>query len=181
LSDAIAAGDRIRAVIRNTGMNQDGKTQGISMPNGTAQEELMRSVYESAGLDVRDTGYVEAHGTGTKVGDPIEATALHNVFGHGRNPKDPLYVGSVKTNIGHLEGVSGIISVIKTALMLEKGFILPNYNFNKPNDAIPIVEWNIKVCKLNDLYLNPLAKTFFASGPQKPDSMAAEETFRKCQ
>jgi 3-oxoacyl-(acyl-carrier-protein) synthase len=128
-------------------MNQDGKTQGISMPNGTAQAELIRSVYESAGLDVRDTGYVEAHGTGTKVGDPIEAAALYSVFGEGRSARDPLYVGSVKSNIGHTEGTSGIMSVIKTALMLEKGFILPNINFDKPNEAIPLAEWNMKVCK----------------------------------
>jgi hypothetical protein len=132
-------------------MNQDGKTQGISMPNGTAQAELIRSVYESAGLDVRDTGYVEAHGTGTKVGDPIEAAALYSVFGQGRSPKDPLYIGSVKSNIGHTEGTSGIMSVIKTALMLEKGFILPNINFDKPNEAIPLTQWNMKVCSTNIL------------------------------
>ncbi|KAI9737711.1 MAG: hypothetical protein M1818_005715 [Claussenomyces sp. TS43310] len=147
LDDAIEAGDRIRAIIRNTGMNQDGRTQGISMPNGAAQAELIRSVYESAGLDVKDTGYVEAHGTGTKVGDPIEAAALNSVFGAGRSPKDPLFIGSVKSNIGHAEGASGIISVIKTALMLEKGFILPNINFTKPNEAIPLSQWNMKVPK----------------------------------
>ena len=145
LHDAIADGDRIRAVIRNTGMNQDGRTQGISMPNGNAQAELIRSVYDSAGLDVNDTGYVEAHGTGTKVGDPIEAAALHSVFGQGRSPKDPLYIGSIKSNIGHAEGSSGIMAVIKTALMLEKGFILPNINFKKANAAIPLTEWNMKV------------------------------------
>lgn len=126
-------------------MNQDGRTQGISMPNGNAQAELIRSVYDSAGLDVNDTGYVEAHGTGTKVGDPIEAAALHSVFGQGRSPKDPLYIGSIKSNIGHAEGSSGIMAVIKTALMLEKGFILPNINFKKANTAIPLTEWNMKV------------------------------------
>ncbi|KAK3315828.1 putative polyketide synthase [Apodospora peruviana] len=147
LDDAIRDGDRIRAVIRSTGMNQDGRTQGISMPNGAAQAELIRSVYESAGLDVNDTGYVEAHGTGTKVGDPIEAAALHSVFGPGRSPKDPLYIGSVKSNVGHAEGSSGIVAVIKTALMLEKGFILPNTNYKRPNDAIPLAEWNMKVPK----------------------------------
>ncbi|KAK6067118.1 polyketide synthase [Seiridium cupressi] len=144
LDDAIADGDRIRAVIRSTG---NGRTQGISMPNGAAQAELIRSVYESAGLDVNDTGYVEAHGTGTKVGDPIEATALNSVFGKGRSIKDPLYIGSIKSNIGHAEGSSGIVAVIKTALMLEKGFILPNINFKKPNEAIPLAEWNMKVPK----------------------------------
>ncbi|KAG9258509.1 polyketide synthase [Emericellopsis atlantica] len=147
LDDAIRDGDRIRAVIRNSGMNQDGRTQGLSMPNGAAQAELIRSVYDSAGLDPRETGYVEAHGTGTKVGDPIEASALHSVFGEGRTPKEPLYVGSVKSNVGHAEGSSGILAVIKTAMMLEKGFILPNIHFKKANEAIPLAEWNIKVPK----------------------------------
>lgn len=145
LKDAVAAGDKIRAVIRNTGMNQDGRTQGLSMPNGSAQAELIRSVYESAGLDPRDTGYVEAHGTGTKVGDPIETKALHSIFGEGRSAKEPLFIGSIKSNIGHAEGSSGILAVIKTALMLEKGFILPNINFKKANEAIPLAEWNMKV------------------------------------
>lgn len=152
LDDAIADGDRIRAVIRNTGMNQDGRTQGISMPNGAAQAELIRSVYDSAGLDPAETGYVEAHGTGTKVGDPIEASALHSVFGEGRSAKEPLYVGSIKSNVGHAEGSSGILAIIKTALMLEKGFILPNINFKKPNEAIPLGEWGMKVCMPSLLY-----------------------------
>lgn len=96
LADAIKAGDSIRAVIRGTGINQDGKTKGITMPNGDAQTALMKSVYEKAGLDPSETGYIEAHGTGTKVGDPIEATALHSVFGEGRTKKQPLFIGSVK-------------------------------------------------------------------------------------
>ncbi|RDL31344.1 Uncharacterized protein BP5553_09553 [Venustampulla echinocandica] len=145
LSDAVENGDKIRAVIRNTGMNQDGRTQGITMPNGSAQEELIRSVYDSAGLDINDTGYVEAHGTGTKVGDPIEAGALYSVFGQDRSPLQPLFVGSVKSNIGHTEGASGVISVIKAALMLEKGFILPSINFETPNKEIPLSKWNMKV------------------------------------
>lgn len=145
LDAALADGDRIRAVICNTGMNQDGRTQGLSMPSGEAQADLIRAVYDSAGLDVRDTGYVEAHGTGTKVGDPIEAAALHSVFGEGRGPKDPLFVGSIKSNVGHAEGSSGILAIIKTALMLEKGFILPNIHFKKANEAIPLAEWHMKV------------------------------------
>lgn len=91
------------------------------------------------------TGYVEAHGTGTKVGDPIEAKALQKVFGNGRTKRTPLYIGSVKSNIGHLENASGIISIIKACLMLEKGFILPNVNFEKANAAIPLGEWHMKV------------------------------------
>ena len=122
----------------------------------------MRSVYETAGINPKDTGYVEAHGTGTKVGDPIEASALHNVFSEDRSARKPLFIGSVKSNIGHLEGASGecipslsvkqssllnpgIASVIKATLMLERGFILPNYDFKKPNENIPFDKWHLKV------------------------------------
>lgn len=82
---------------------------------------------------------------GTKVGDPIEATALYNVLGKGRPDKKPLYIGSVKSNIGHCEGASGVISVIKAAMMLEKGFILPNINFENANPNIALEKWNMKV------------------------------------
>lgn len=125
------------------------------MPNGEAQVALIKSVYEKSGLSPSDTGYVEAHGTGTKVGDPIEAAALRQVFQRGRTAKQPLLIGSVKSNIGHLEGASGIVSVIKTAMMLEKGFILPNCNFEKPNPNIPFAEWNLKVshwCELSFIH-----------------------------
>ncbi|KAK0707635.1 polyketide synthase [Lasiosphaeris hirsuta] len=145
LDQAIRDNDPIRAVIAGTGLNQDGKTPGITMPNGTAQEDLMRQVYSQAGLDPKDCGFVEAHGTGTRVGDPIEATAIHNVLGLDRTLRDPLWIGSVKSNIGHLEGASGIAGIIKAALMLERGFILPNYDFKKPNPKIPWKEWNLKV------------------------------------
>jgi acyl transferase domain-containing protein len=145
LDEAIKANDSIRAVIVGSGMNQDGKTKGITMPSGDAQVALMKSVYEKSGLNPMDTGYIEAHGTGTKVGDPIEATALHEVFSEGRTARQPLFVGSVKSNIGHLEGASGVVSVIKTAMMLEKGFVLPNCNFEKANPKIPFDEWHMKV------------------------------------
>lgn len=85
-------------------------------------------------------------GTGTKVGDPIEAAAIHNVFSEGRTAKNPLQIGSVKCNFGHLENASGVISVIKAAMMLDKGFILPNTNFKTPNENIPLSEWNMQVC-----------------------------------
>jgi acyl transferase domain-containing protein/NADPH:quinone reductase-like Zn-dependent oxidoreductase len=96
-------------------------------------------------MDPKDTGYVEAHGTGTRVGDPIEVSALHEVFGEGRNKRKPLYIGSVKSNIGHLEAAAGIAGVIKTALMLERGFILPNYDFKQPNEKLPLDQWGFKV------------------------------------
>ncbi len=109
----------------------------------------MRQVYRTAGIRPRDCGFVEAHGTGTRVGDPIEATAIHRMFSEGRTARDPLFIGSVKSNIGHLEGASGIVSVIKATMMLERGFILPNYDFKQPNENIPFKEWNIKVSKKN--------------------------------
>lgn len=115
------------------------------MPNGAAQESLMRSAYEEACIDPALTGYVEAHGTGTKVGDPIEATALNTIFGKGRTPRQPLFIGSAKSNLGHLEGASGVVSIIKTAMMLERGFVLPNCNFDKANEDIPLAKWNMKV------------------------------------
>jgi len=145
LEDAQAAGDAIRSVIVNSGVNQDGRTRGIAMPNGAAQEALIRQVYKEARVDPAQVGYVEAHGTGTKVGDPLEATALQAVFGEGRTPRQPLLIGSVKSNIGHLEGSSGVVAVIKTALMLERGFVLPNCNFEKANEEIPMDKWNMKV------------------------------------
>jgi acyl transferase domain-containing protein len=152
LEDAQAAEDAIRAVIVNTGINQDGRTRGIAMPNGEAQEALIRAVYKEAKVDPANTGFVEAHGTGTKVGDPLEATALNAVFGKGRTPKQPLLIGSIKSNMGHLEGSSGIVAVIKTALMLERGFVLPNCNYQKTNEEIPMEQWNMKVRNYEDIF-----------------------------
>ncbi|KAI0870540.1 ketoacyl-synt-domain-containing protein [Hypoxylon argillaceum] len=145
LDQARRDNDQIRAIIAGSGINQDGRTPGITMPCGEAQETLMRQVYNNSGINPADCGFVEAHGTGTRVGDPIEATAIHNVFHQGRTPRDPLYLGSVKSNIGHLEGASGIVAVIKSALMLERGFILPNYDFKQPNTKIPFKAWHMKV------------------------------------
>ncbi|KAG6008169.1 Type I Iterative PKS [Claviceps maximensis] len=145
LEQAVKDNDKIRCIIVNTGTNQDGKTVGLSTPSGQAQEELIRQVYKRAAISPREAGYIEAHGTGTKVGDPIEAGALHRVFGDGRTKRAPLYIGSVKSNVGHLENASGIISIIKACLMLEKGFILPNVHFEKANDAIPLEAWCMKV------------------------------------
>ncbi|KAL2004487.1 hypothetical protein VTN00DRAFT_3459 [Thermoascus crustaceus] len=145
LADALRDGDTIRAVIRGTGSNQDGKTSGITLPNPDAQEALIRDVYEAAGLHPRETSYVEAHGTGTSAGDPLETRALSKVFCKNRAPDKPLIIGSIKSNLGHLEGASGIASVIKTVLMLENETILPNRNFKYPNPRIPFYEWKLKV------------------------------------
>lgn len=110
-------------------------------------ERLIKEVYNSAGLDPRDCGFVEAHGTGTKIGDPIEASAIYRSLGQGRTSKDPLYIGSVKSNIGHLEAASGVAAVIKATLSLERGFILPNHDFKKPNPKIPWKDWHLAVPK----------------------------------
>lgn len=107
----------------------------------------MREVYARANISPEATGFIEAHGTGTKTGDPIEARAIYRALalGSGRSEQSPLYMGSVKTNVGHLESASGIISIIKVSLMLERGLILPNVNFEKANDEIPLHDWNINV------------------------------------
>ncbi|KAI1141434.1 putative polyketide synthase [Hypoxylon sp. FL0543] len=136
LSDAIRDGNTIRAVIRSTGSNEDGRTPGITQPSRAAQVQLIKETYEKAGLSMRYTRYFEAHGTGTAVGDPIEAQAIGTAFQRYRSVQDPLYVGSAKSNIGHLEGASGLAAIVKAVLVLEKGVIPPNANFEKRNSKI---------------------------------------------
>ncbi|KAI1480108.1 hypothetical protein F4774DRAFT_425201 [Daldinia eschscholtzii] len=147
LPDALRDGDTIRAVIRSTGTNHDGRTPGITQPNGTSQLMLIQDTYRKAGLSMLPTRYFEAHGTGTPVGDPIEASAIGEAFRASRSPNDPLYIGSVKSNIGHTEGASGLASVIKTVLVLEHGIIPPNANFEFLNPQIEAAKLNIKVPK----------------------------------
>ena len=147
LDKALDDGDIIRAVIRNTAVNQDGKTPGITFPSAAAQASLVRRAYEQAGLDPADTTYVEAHGTGTQAGDPVEASALFEAFGRSRVDSSTLVVGCVKTNIGHLEGASGVAGLVKTVLMLENEIILPNVGFRSPNERIPLQDWKIEVQK----------------------------------
>ena len=145
LDDALKAGDPIRAVIRETHLNQDGKTETITSPSPQAQERLIRSTYQKAGVSPRAVQYFEAHGTGTPTGDPIEASAVASVFQQSKSADDPLYIGSVKTNLGHTEPTSGLASVIKVALALERGVIPPSVNFEKPNKRLSLDEWNLKV------------------------------------
>lgn len=151
LDDALKHGDAIRGIIRATGSNQDGRTPGISQPSGAAQARLIRDTYKMAGLDMGLARYFEAHGTGTQVGDPTEAKAIATAFKGCRPLGDPLYVGSVKTNIGHLEGTSGLASLIKTMLILENGLIPPNTWFKTINPKIREHEWKIKVTSLSPL------------------------------
>ena len=144
LSDAQADGDNILALIRGSAINQDGASSGLTVPNGPAQQAVIRSALQSARLSPDQISYVEAHGTGTALGDPIEMGALGAVFGPQRPPGGPLVVGSVKTNIGHAEAAAGIAGVIKTILALQHAEIPPHLHFAEPNaliqwDALPIV------------------------------------------
>lgn len=145
LSAALRDHDPIRAVIRATGVNSDGRTPGISQPSCDAQIDLMRRTYARFGLDPGQTRYFEAHGTGTQVGDPIEAEAIATVFDSGRRRSDeqPLYVGALKSNLGHLEGASGLAGVIKTIMVLQHGVIPPNIWYQSPNSAIK-KEWGLE-------------------------------------
>ncbi|KAL8701333.1 MAG: hypothetical protein Q9224_000549, partial [Gallowayella concinna] len=136
-------GDTIRAVVRGTAVNHDGKKQGITLPSSESQEELIRRTYSLAQIDPADTQYFEAHGTGTAAGDPREARAIGAVFSGDRD--QPLNVGSVKTNIGHLEGASGIAGIIKATLALEHKTIPPNMHFQSPNSEIDFEKWKINV------------------------------------
>ena len=145
LSSAIKCGDTIRAVIRASSANQDGHTPVITQPSSKAQEDMIHEAYTNGGLDPAQTRFFEAHGTGTAIGDPIEAEAIHKVFGDRRVKEQPLYVGTVKSNIGHTEGASGLASLIKTVLALEKGIIPPNALFERVNPKIPSLDWGIQV------------------------------------
>ncbi|KAI1371047.1 hypothetical protein F4677DRAFT_464565 [Hypoxylon crocopeplum] len=144
LADALAAGDTIRAVIRSTATNQDGRTPGLTQPSSVAQEEQIRDAYRTGGLDLCSTRLFEAHGTGTTLGDPIEAEAIRSVFQEYRSSEDPMYVGAVKSNIGHLEAAAGVAAVIKVILCLERGIIPPNAGFETLNHRIQAEEWHLR-------------------------------------
>src|SRR5205085_9770253 len=135
LRQARADGDRIRGVIAGTGINSDGRTIGMSLPSEAAQASLIRSVYQEAGVGPDDLAFFEMHGTGTPAGDPIEAAAVGVALGQAR--REPLPIGSVKTNIGHLEPASGMAGLIKATLALERGMVPPTLHCETPNPNIP--------------------------------------------
>ncbi|MEU9064753.1 SDR family NAD(P)-dependent oxidoreductase [Streptomyces sp. NPDC048430] len=145
LVDAQRDGDRVIAVVRGTAVNQDGRSAGIMAPNPTAQEALLRGALRDARIESADLDYVETHGTGTLLGDPIEARALGAVVGRGREPGRPLLIGSVKSNLGHLEGAAGIIGLIKTALCLHHSRIPASLHFRSPNPHIDFTELGLRV------------------------------------
>ena len=139
LGEAVADGDRIWAVIRSTAVNQDGATPGLTVPSGEAQERCIEDALLRAGLSPADVDYVEAHGTGTEVGDPIEARATAAAYGRGRAADRPLLIGSVKTNIGHLEAAAGVAGVIKAVLSMGRRTIPKHLHFNDPS---PQIDWD---------------------------------------
>ncbi|KAI0570570.1 Polyketide synthase module [Pyrenophora tritici-repentis] len=145
LSSAIQDGNVIRAIVRATGTSHDGKTPGITLPSQTAQAALIRSVYASAHLDMDQTAYVEAHGTGTQVGDPLEIEGIVSAF-ETRARQRPLYIGSIKAGLGHLEGGAGLAGLVKAVLMLEQQAIPPAVNLEKVNPNIP-TDANIQFAK----------------------------------
>ena len=137
-------GDRIHAVIRSTHVNQDGFTSTITAPNQESQMSMLEELINKSGIPREHIGYVEAHGTGTPVGDPIEAGAIGQVIGQS-NPSRPVYIGSVKANIGHLESAAGIAGLIKATMAVKSGEIPPNANFKEANPFIPLDALNLKV------------------------------------
>ncbi|VWC73723.1 beta-ketoacyl synthase N-terminal-like domain-containing protein [Burkholderia contaminans] len=136
LDDALENGDTVFAVIRGSAVNQDGRSNGLTAPNGPAQQAVIHGALRDAGVRAQDIGFVEAHGTGTPLGDPIELNSLAAVLNESRRPDDLCWIGSVKTNIGHLESAAGIASLIKTALALHHRAIPPNLHFRSINPQI---------------------------------------------
>ncbi|MDF5718775.1 MAG: polyketide synthase, partial [Rhizonema sp. NSF051] len=147
LSQALTDRDSIYAVIRGSAVNQDGHSNGLTAPNPRAQEAVLREAYRQAGVSPGKVQYVEAHGTGTKLGDPIEMKALGKVLSENRPAGHFCAVGSVKTNIGHLEVAAGIAGVIKVALSLKYRQIPPNLHFQQPNPYIPFDNLLLRVQK----------------------------------
>ncbi|WP_257450671.1 non-ribosomal peptide synthase/polyketide synthase, partial [Archangium lipolyticum] len=145
LSQAKADGNRIYAVIRGSAVNQDGRSNGLTAPNRQAQEAVLREAYRDAGVAPAQVSYTEAHGTGTALGDPIEAMALGTVLAEGRAPGSKCALGSLKSNVGHMEAAAGIGGIIKTALSLHRAALPPTLHYRAPNPHIPFSELPLRV------------------------------------
>ncbi|KAB2098602.1 Highly reducing polyketide synthase [Alternaria gaisen] len=189
LDDAVRCRDPIRAVILDAVINQDGYTAGITLPSSEAQAQLERKALDRVGLKPQEVAYIEAHGTGTAAGDAAELDALSSVFCVDRNL--PLYVGSVKSNIGHLEAVSGMAALIKATLMLENEAIPPSINFSKSKENLRLDERNIKIptalqpwpkgasariCVNSFGYGGTNAHAFLERAPERPTVMGPKNT-----
>ncbi|MEU6776633.1 polyketide synthase, partial [Streptomyces sp. NPDC046759] len=161
LSEAIADGDRILCIIRGSAVNNDGGGPGLTVPHQAAQEEVIGLACARAGIDPTAVQYVELHGTGTRVGDRVEAAALGAAFGRGRPSGNPLRVGSVKTNLGHLEGAAGVAGLIKAVLSIRHGLIPASLNFKEPPADIPLDSLRLRV------------QTELETWPQEADSRVA--------
>ncbi|GGO79494.1 polyketide synthase [Marinobacterium nitratireducens] len=144
LKDAERDGDPIHAVILNTGVNSDGRTNGITVPSSEAQADLLRRVYGEIGLSPSELTYLEAHGTGTSVGDPLETRALSEALAKARGEGNPLLIGSVKSNVGHLETASGMAGMVKVINCIERRALPPTIHLHNPNPKIRFDEWNLK-------------------------------------
>src|SRR5690606_26286804 len=145
LSDAIADGDPILAVVRGSAVNHDGRSSELSVPSAAAQQRAIADALGFAGVAPREVKFVEAHGTGTAAGDPVEMEALGRAYGPGRSADDPLLVGSVKTNIAHLETASGVAGFMKAVLALHNELIPANLHFHNPSPRIPWAELPVSV------------------------------------
>ncbi|MEU0495875.1 type I polyketide synthase [Mycobacterium sp. NPDC006124] len=145
LAQALRDGDEVYAQILGTAVSQDGHTDGITVPRKEAQEAAIVTALHRAGVEPAEIGYVEAHGTGTPVGDPIEIRALASALASGRSDAEPLLIGSVKTNIGHLEAGAGVAGLIKTALVLKHGFVPANLHFDSPSGGLDLAEMGIDI------------------------------------
>ena len=142
LSDAIEHDDRVLAQVLASSVNQDGRSSGLTAPNGPAQEAVLRDALAAAGLSGSEIGYVEAHGTGTSLGDPIEVRALTQVMCDGRAPALPLAIGSIKTNIGHLEAAAGLAGLLKVVIALQRREVPPHLHFESGN---PHIDWSAPI------------------------------------
>ncbi len=164
LDKAITDGDQIFAVIKGSAVNHDGASSSFTAPNGLAQQQVIRLALENAGVNPLDVDYIEAHGTGTRLGDPIEIESLGAVYGENRPLDRPLFVGSVKANIGHLEAAAGMAGIIKTIMILNCGTIPPQVGFDTPN---PLVNWEKMPIKI------PTEQIHF--GQDKPIEQVGQE------
>lgn len=186
---AVADGDSILAVVAGTAVNTDGRKSGLTVPNADAQVTLMRQVYDRAGIDPADIDYIEAHGTGTAVGDPIETRAIGMALGRARGQGSPLLIGSVKSNLGHLEAASGVAGLVKAIYALRHRVVPATIGIRKLNPNIQFDDWNIEVVtrtrKLRNTGILTVGVNSFGFGganahailqtPPKPEAMPAAQ------